>query len=114
MPTLKLQTNAVIPPDQRPALLRNLSNAVAEILAKPESYVMVILEPNPDMCFGGTAEPLAYVELKSLGLPELRTAELSSHLCGLLETTLQIPMNRIYIEFVSPARHMFGWNGGTF
>lgn len=114
MPTLKLQTNADLPRDQRPALLRDLSSAVAELLGKPETYVMIILEPNPDMCFGGSTEPLAYLELKSLGLPEERTAELSARLCSLLETSLRIPKNRVYIEFASPARHLFGWNGGTF
>ena len=114
MPTIKIHTNADTPKDRRPALLRDLSQGIAEMLGKPESYVMVILESNPDMCFGGTADPLAYLELKSLGLPENRTAEFSSHLCKLLETTLQIPKKRIYIEFASPARHMFGWNGGTF
>jgi len=114
MPTIKIQTNAEIHQDRRTALLSDLSHGVAEMLGKPESYVMVILECIPDMCFSGTSDPLAYLELKSLGLPENRTAEFSSHLCGLLETTLHIPKSRIYMEFASPARHMFGWNGGTF
>lgn len=114
MPTIKIQTNADIIKDRRPALLSDLSRAVAEMLGKPESYVMVILELNLDMSFGGTSDSLAYVELKSLGLQEDRTAEFSSRLCSLLEAALQIPKKRIYIEFASPARHMFGWNGGTF
>lgn len=114
MPTIKIQTNAEIPQDRRPALLSNISGAIAEMLDKPESYVMVILETNPNMCFGGTSDPLAYVELKSLGLPEDRTAEFSSNLCNRLEAALRIQKRRIYVEFASPPRHMFGWNGGTF
>ncbi|RLD31936.1 MAG: hypothetical protein DRI73_07875 [Bacteroidetes bacterium] len=28
--------------------------------------------------------------------------------------TLNIPKERVYIEFSSAERHMFGWNGKTF
>ena len=113
MPLLKIETNAPLPEDSEP-LLRQASTLVAGMLGKPESYVMVGLNANPYLCFAGSSEPLAYVELKSLGLPEDRTAEFSEALCGFLETRLQIPAGRIYIEFSNPSRHLWGWNSGTF
>lgn len=114
MPTLLIKTNAADAAADRPALLQAASRTVAEMLGKPEGYVLVALEPVADMCFGGDAAPLAYLELKSLGLPEERTAEFSATLCGFLEQHLGVPPSRVYIEFAAPARHLFGFDGRTF
>jgi phenylpyruvate tautomerase PptA (4-oxalocrotonate tautomerase family) len=114
VPTLIIKTNAEITTDDGASLIRRASGEVATLLGKPERYVMVILEPTPLMCFGGDTAPLAYLELKSLGLPEAQTPELSAALCGLLQETLGIPPDRVYIEFASPPRHLFGFNAGTF
>lgn len=114
MPTLIIQTNVEIPVDQRPQILEEASSTVAGMLGKPKDYVMVILKPNTDMLFAGKETPLAFLELKSLGLPEEKTPDLSATLCSFMKTHFGIPQERIYIEFASPPRHMFGWNGGTF
>lgn len=114
MPTLIVKTNADLASIDRPKLLQTTSQAVAEMLGKPERYVMVILEHNPDMCFGGDTAPLAFLELKSLGLPEQRSAEYSATLCDLVQTHLGVDPDRVYIEFASPPRHLFGFDGGTF
>ena len=114
MPTLIIQTNVEPPPERRKVILEAISATVAEQLGKPENYVMVILQTNPDMLFGADDAPLAYLELKSLGLPEDGTRDLSAALCGLMDKHFDIAAGRIYIEFASPARHMFGWKGGTF
>jgi phenylpyruvate tautomerase PptA (4-oxalocrotonate tautomerase family) len=114
MPTLVIKTNAEVPAERRKVILEAVSTALAEQLGKPESYVMVLLETNRDMLFGADDSPAAYLELKSLGLPEERTAGLSAALCGLLDAHFGVPARRVYIEFASPPRHLFGWNGGTF
>ncbi|MBK1648651.1 phenylpyruvate tautomerase MIF-related protein [Rhabdochromatium marinum] len=114
MPTLKIQTNAPLPDAAWDVLLTSASARMAELLGKPESYVMVIAEPTAKMCFGGSQAPLAYLELKSLGLPEGRTGELSAALTELVGEHLGVPAGRVYIEFSSPPRHLFGFNGGTF
>jgi phenylpyruvate tautomerase len=114
MPTLRVLANIQVPADDRAALLARASRTLAELLGKPESYVMVILEDGRDMIFAGTQAPAAYLEVKSLGLPEGQTAQYSRALCNLMTDALDIPADRVYIEFASPARQMFGWNGGTF
>ena len=114
MPLLKIQTNKAIDDSTAETLTRDASATVAELLGKPERYVMVSLEHNPHMLFGGSNEPLAYLELKSIGLPESRTADLSGSLTELLNKALDLPAGRIYIEFTDAPRHMWGWNGGTF
>lgn len=114
MPTLRISTNVQIPTEDRAELLGRASRTIADMLGKPESYVMVILEDGRDLLFAGTPAPCAFLELISLGLPEERTAHFSRTLCSLLEDALGIPAERVYIGFSSPPRHLFGWNSDTF
>jgi len=114
MPTLTIKTNAMIAPEDRRRLLAEGSATVADMLGKPEGYVMVMLEPTPEMSFAGDTSPLAYLELKSLGLPEDRCNEFADRLCRFVEAHLNVPPDRVYIEFSSPPRHLFGFNGATF
>jgi phenylpyruvate tautomerase PptA (4-oxalocrotonate tautomerase family) len=114
LPTLIIRTNAPVASTDADALLKQASTTVAHALGKPERYVMVILEPPAAMCFGGSTDPLAFLELKSLGLPEDQTPQLSATLCDLLKTELGIPPDRVYIEFASPPRHLFGFDRRTF
>ena len=114
MPLLKIQTNVDIAPQQRVPLMKKASARVAELLGKPERYVMISLEPGGALLFDGSDQPLAYLELKSIGLPGERTAEFSAALCGLISEALGIPQDRIYIEFAGAERHLWGWNGKTF
>ena len=53
MPYLKLNTNAPIPNEASPQLLRQLSQLIAKETGKPECYVMVELEGNKAMLFAG-------------------------------------------------------------
>ena len=87
---------------------------VAEQLGKPERYVMTSVETNPTMQFAGNDAPLAYLELKSIGLPESITADVSKALCELVSASTGIASDRIYIEFADAPRKMWGWNGSTF
>ncbi|MDH5785849.1 MAG: phenylpyruvate tautomerase MIF-related protein [Chromatiales bacterium] len=114
MPYLLINTNQTLDKGTESALLQECSQAVTMLLGKPERYVMTSIESGITMTFGGDDSPCAYVELKSLGLPEARSAEFSQDLCELLSRALNVPMERIYIEFSSPPRHLWGWNGGTF
>ena len=75
---------------------------------------MVSMEADLAMLFGGTDDALAYVELKSIGLPEDATADLSEAICGVLEEGLGVSPERIYIEFTRAERHRWGWNRRTF
>jgi len=114
MPLLKIQTNTPVEAGKKKALAVEASRAVAGMLGKPERYVMVSIEENPAMLFAGSHEPLAYLELKSIGLPGNRTAEFSASLTALLGEHLALPADRIYIEFADAPRNMWGWNGATF
>ena len=114
MPFLSILTNQKLNADQRSELLTRASRTVAELLGKPERYVMVSVTQNDAMCFAQTDAPLAYLELKSIGLPEDSGRDLSQALCALMHELLAIDKDRVYIEFANARRHMWGWNGGTF
>ncbi len=112
MPLLELSTNTSINDAQ--GIAKRASELTADILGKPESYVMVKIMPEQNLIFAGSDEPAAHVKLKSLGLPESETAELSAKICNFINAELGINSARIYIEFSSPERHMWGWDGRTF
>ena len=114
MPYLSIQTNQNIEESKTRQIIQKVSHATAEILGKPESYVMGALQSNTPMSFAGSDEPTAYVQLKSLGLPESSTTSFSESICSLLNAELGVSADRIYIEFSGPERHMWGWNNKTF
>ncbi len=112
MPVLKVQTNGDVADTKK--FMKDATELLSNLLSKPTQYIMVIIEDNVDMMFAGNDSPLAYIELKSIGLPESHTPNLSAGLCRFIEDRTGIPQNRIYIEFTDAKRSMFGWNGGTF
>jgi hypothetical protein len=112
MPVLEITTNVSI--DNTDALAKQASSLAAEMLGKPQSYVMVGINGAADLIFAGTNDPCAHLMLKSLGLPESETRTYSEKLCGFIEQQLGVSPSRIYIEFINPERHMFGWDSSTF
>lgn len=111
MPLITIESNQILSDTN---ILKTVSQTIAQMLGKPESYVMVKYNYNESMLFAGSGASLAYIELKSLGLPENQTADFSETVCQTISEMLQIPTERIYIEFSSPERHMWGWNKSTF
>ena len=114
MPLLNIQTNISIDSAHRNTLLTKLSAITSKMLNKPETYIMVIIQAESSMIFAESMEPLAYIELKSLGMPEQKTTEFSATICQTLQSELGIDPGRIYIEFSAAERHMWGWNNKTF
>jgi len=112
MPVLHIHTNISI--ENQSNFLTQASSTVANALGKPESYVMILFSDCKPMSFAGTQEPTAFLKLKSLGLNDTQTKDLSEQLCSFLEKMLNIDTSRIYIEFSAPERSMFGWNKNTF
>jgi len=114
MPLLKLQTNITIHAENKTALLQQLSQRASEWLDKPEAYVQIVLEDQVAMLFAGTTEPTAMIEIRSLGFYGHTPGEISKALCQFLEAGLDIPCDRIFINFFDLARKDWGWNGKTF
>lgn len=116
MPLIKVQTSIPSPDKaQVEAMLKDLSASLATHLGKPESYVMTAFEADLPMTFGGTTEPVCYIEIKSVGtMGGAKTKAMSQDFCTQVESGLGVPKNRTYIEFADAAGAMWGWNGSTF
>jgi phenylpyruvate tautomerase len=85
-----------------------------ETIGKPETYVMVSAS-KADLMMSGSEGDAAFVEVKSIGgLTHDVNEKLSAKICDLLEAKLEIPPNRVYLNFIDvPASH-WGWNGSLF
>ena len=111
MPYLKIQTNLPLSPRAERTILKSASALVASELDKPESLVMVALQPDTAMLFAGTDDPVAFLELKAIGLPGKKTKKLSAALSRLIEEHLGIASDRVYVKFIDVHRSMWGWKG---
>ena len=114
MPYFSIETNLSIDQASIQRLLKKTSAFIADLLGKPESYVMISLQPDTPLTFSGSEAPAAFVRLKSIGLPQDRCPEMSEKICRLIEQDLGVPQDRVFIDFKDLARSMFGWNGKTF
>lgn len=116
MPLIKVQTSITVPdPAAVEALLKTLSHNLAQHLGKSEAYVMTAFEAGVAMTFGGTADPVCYLEIKNIGtMKPTQTQAMSQDFCQVVEQQLGVPANRIYLEFTDAQRHLWGWNSRTF
>lgn len=114
MPCLIVKTNQSFSKQEKTDYCLSVSAEIAKMLGKPETYVMTLLEDQIVMTMSASTEATAYIELKSINLPEAQTSDFSSSLCELIGNLLNIESNRIYIEFSNAQRHLWGWDGKTF
>ncbi|KAH0654990.1 hypothetical protein KY285_029872 [Solanum tuberosum] len=100
MPTLNLFTNLPVDAVIASDILKDATKAVAKIIGKPESYVMILLNGGVPIAFAGTEAPAAYGELISIGgLGPSVNGKLSSTIAEILQTKLSIDSDRFYIKF---------------
>src|ERR687885_824210 len=104
MPLIKVQTSADAPePTAVEQLLKSLSSKLAKHVGQPESYVMTAVEPT------------CYMEVKNIGtMSPSQTKAMSQDFSQTISEKLDVPINRIYIEFADAKGAMWGWNGSTF
>ena len=114
MPLLKLETTVALTNDNRSALLGALSKAVGEIIGKPQQYVMVSASQSA-MIMSGAPGDAAFVDIRSIGgLSSEVNRKLSRAICQVLQDSLRIPPNRVYLNFTDVPPGSWGWNGNTF
>jgi len=114
MPLLQLKTSAEVSDDNKNQLLAELSGTVASVTGKPESYVMVTIQ-EADIAMAGTPGPAAFLDIRGIGgLDPSTNKELSSAICTVLTNSLDVPGDRIYMNFTDVSASNWGWNGNTF
>jgi phenylpyruvate tautomerase len=114
MPYLKVQTNKSFSSNEQQIFLKECSTLISMELGKPEKYVMTAFAPNVEMTLGGSDEPSLFLQLKSIGLPDTKTKDLSNKFATLASEKLEIAKDRVFIEFMDVPRGFWGWNGILF
>ena len=114
MPLLKLQTSVSVSEGKRQELLKALSGIVTECIGKPEQYVMVTITQGPIM-MSGEQNNAAFVDVRSIGgLNRDVNLNISRKVCSLLDESLGISPEKVYINFWDIPAGNWGWNGKTF
>lgn len=113
MPLLKLETTVTLSDEQRKALLPALSKIVAETIGKPESYVMVTISPCAILMSGKSGDA-AFADVRSIGgLSDDVNRQLSRKICTLLNDSLGVAQERVFLNFTDVPAGNWGWKGGT-
>ena len=114
MPLIRLTTSATAPAETLQAVLASLSKIAADTIGKPEQYVMAAGASGP-MLMSGKSGPAALVEVRSIGgLRPSVNQQLSRKVCALLEQSLGIPSERVFLNFTDVPPTSWGWRGETF
>jgi hypothetical protein len=115
MPLIQVFTSAAAPADGAKGLLGELSKLAAARFGKPERWVMTCVVPGLPMTFGGDRAPAAFIAVKNIGkMTGEDTEVLSKEICARVSRALDVPIDRIYIDFADAVGSMWGWNGETF
>ena len=93
-------------------LQKEISQIVADLTGKPESYVMTMIQSDEKMTFAGSEEPCCYIKLESIG--SIEPSSMSKSLCELIASKTNIKTNRIYIQFIDVKASNWGFNSSTF
>ena len=112
MPCLEFTTNARIA--DKSALMRSLSDCVCTGLGKAETYMMVLVNGEVPMLFGGSEEPVAYLTLRALNLKPEAVRTLAVDLTRLVQERLGIESQRVHIVFMDADVGKWAWDGRTF
>lgn len=114
MPLIRIETNEEVSDQGREDVLNLMTELVVRQLNKPREYVQILLVEKCAMAFGGTTEPAAFVEIRSLGLPDRKPKAISGEVCQILRENLGIEPARVFINFFDMPKAHWGWNGETF
>lgn len=113
MPYLSILTNATLAPQTESSLTAASSKILANELGKPEAYVMVAVQSIRTLRFGGTDDPAAFLDLRSIGLPG-NLNRIAAALTALLGEHGRIPAGRVFISFTDIPAARWAHDGSTF
>lgn len=114
MPAIHIKTSAQVVGDQGVELLQKVSKVAAEVIGKPEQYVMASLQ-SAEMVMSGQNGAAAWIEVRSIGgLQGEVNKHLTQKLCALLKLELGVVSERVYINYIDITPENWGWNNDTF
>ncbi|KAH0803581.1 macrophage migration inhibitory factor family protein [Histomonas meleagridis] len=116
MPCLQVFVNFAMTQEQKAAASEALSKMVAKLTGKPEFYVMVLVNDNVEIRFGGDREAKAcFMDLRSIGcISKSQNKKYSAEFTKYMGETFGVAHNRIYISFADAPGQNWGYDGDTF
>ena len=113
MPYINTKTNIAISPEKEENIKSRLGKAAA-IIGKSEAYLMVNMEDNCRLYFGGDKQaPAAFVEIRLFGKSTKAAYEkMTKAVCDIVSEELGIAQNRIYVQYEEVPN--WGFNGRNF
>ena len=114
MPCLVVRTNATLTAEQKSKATDELSKIISQTTGKPIHYIMVLIEDNVSMRFGGSEEKCVYMEFRSIGCIDRNTNKKHSKAFSEYFAGLGFDTARIYINFENKAGSDWGYDASTF
>ena len=113
MPFIDIKVTVKVAPEQKEILKRELGKRISA-LNKTETYLMVGIDDEYDLWFGGAKlKKGAYVAVSLLGdAPKECYEDMTKQICELMSDQLGIPGNSVYVTY-HPVKD-WGWNGKNF
>ena len=110
MPLISISTSKEI--KEKKEIIEKSSVLIGKLTNKSINYVMVKLEDSLNMYFSGSYDHCCYVEIKSIG--SLDPSNMALIITQFITKEIDIPANRIYINFEDVSPSNWSWNGKTF
>jgi len=114
MPAFEVDTNA---PAEKitPDLVKDLTELLAEMLGLEPKFLSVIFRPNPLMRWAATTEPCAVCRLTAINdVNEEKNRGYTEKVFKFMQERLNVPGDRMYCIFFSPAPTHVGFTGRIF
>lgn len=114
MPYITVNTNTEITKEAELRLKTRFAAVLTEAFpTKTENWLMLKLEGEGHMYFGGADAPCAMVQVSLFGCgSDSGYDTMTEGVCRLLEGELGIPADRIYVKYEEVAH--WGWNHSNF
>lgn len=113
MPFVHVKTNCAVSADTERALKSKIADAIALVPGKTENWLMVQVEDNAHLWFGGSDAPAAFAEVRLFGrASDADYDRVTAALTDALTDQLHVAPDRVYIPYQEVSH--WGWNGGNF
>ncbi len=110
MPLVTISTSEEI--EQKKEFIKKVAELTGKLTNKSLNYVMVRLIDSLDMYFSESHSPCCYLEVKSIGA--LDSSTMAPIFSDFIKKEIEIPPNRIFINFEDISPSNWAWDGKTF
>ena len=113
MPFINAKFSDTVTPEKEIEIKSALGEAIT-LLGKPERYLMVEIEDNRRLYFGGrNDQPIAYFDVSLLhSAPRQSYEKLTARLCDIAKEVMGVDGDRVYVKFEETEN--WGYNSRMF